>query len=629
MLSNNLSLKKLLIIVTGVLLFTVVSGVSVFNYFTFESLNYNESIKFRKQQGQSTSIQMDNYISSIEYKLGMIASAIEYNDEQIINESVVVDLLYKLNSSASGVATYIVFEDGSSLEHNGKKYTDVNTNNGWYTNPKRERKFVITDPKFDEIVKKVVSSFSIPLVKNGRFIGVIGVDITSDTWQKLVSENVADGQVFLTDRHDKVLYAPYPEFLGKSLFDLRPMYRNFTNDFMQYQIDSGQSFLATKFNHSRYGVSVYTYENMDVILAPSKDMLTTSFVIAVLSIALSLGVIYLIIVRFIYLPIGGEPREIQTILEHISEGDLTVDVSNQGNATGVYAATVKMVENLKKVVGGINTQSHQVEQTSGQLTSLVEETKQSSDSQITQMEMTATAMNEMVSTVEEISRNAQQASSSATDAFSQAQNGADVTRKTAQVIESLGADINAVSQTIDQLRVQTVNVGDVLGVIRGIAEQTNLLALNAAIEAARAGEQGRGFAVVADEVRSLASRTQDSIQEINGTIEELQKVAHAAVDSMEQSQSNTQGAIDMATEARESLSAILQSVDQIQDMNSQIATAAEEQNAVAQEINQSVIEVNGLAKSTNENAESTNLSTQQLSQVVEGLSAITSRFTLR
>lgn len=627
--SSNLSLKKLLLIVTGFLLFTVVCGVSIFNYVTFENLNQNEAAKFREQQGKSTSTYLDKYIADIELSLNMIASTVKYENNKVINPSLVTHMLYRLNQSAHGLAAYVAFEDGYIIDQSGKEHNNINLNNGWYSNPKSNRRFSITEPKYDETLKTVVSSFGLPLIKNQQLVGVIGIDITSEAWAELVAENVADGQVFLTDSQDKVLYAQNSDFLGKPFFSFRPMYRDFNQGQLQYKLDNGNEYLATKFSNSLYGINVYTYEDMNVILAPSNKMLTTSFIIAALCIVLSLIVIYLIIVNFIYVPIGGEPSEIQKILEHVAEGDLTIEASSQGDTTGVYAASIKMVENLKKVVGGINAQSRQVAQTSNQLTSLVAETKQSSDSQITQMEMTATATSEMVSTVEEISRNAQQASTSATDAFNQAQSGADVTRQTSQIIECLGNDINAVSQTIDKLRLETVNVGNVLGVIRDIADQTNLLALNAAIEAARAGEQGRGFAVVADEVRSLASRTQDSIEEINKTIEGLQSVAVAAVDSMQQSQVKTQDAIGMAAEARESLGSILQSVEKIQDMNSHIATAAEEQNAVTQEINQSVLEVNDLAKSTNDNAENTNQSTKQLLQVVEDLAAITAQFTVR
>lgn len=625
---KSLSLKQLLTSIIGTVLSVIVLSLSLISFTTFQDFNYQEAIHFRKQQGLSVSIQVDQYISDVEQQLGMISDAIQYKEGRVTNEVTVVNLLAKLNRNADGTATYIVFDDGTSLEHSGEKYTDILLNKHWYTGPRSGLPFVLTEPSIDQVTGKLLSSLVVPLTKEGLFIGVVGVDISSDVWKKLVSENVPDGQIILTDTENKVLYAPYSEFLGKDIFEFRPMYRNFSGSHLQYKVDDGREFVATKNGPTNYGLNVYTFEKLDVILAPSEDMLSVSLLSAAVFIAITLVAIYTIIVKLIYVPIGGEPKEIQAIIERVAEGDLTVNAVSRGNDTGVYAATVTMVEKLKMVVGSISNQSTQVEHTSGELTSLAEETRQSSDQQISQMEMTATAMNEMVSTVEEISRNAQQASSSAMNAFEQARSGANITKKTSQVIDSLGQDISSVSQTIDELRVETENVGDVLGVIRGIADQTNLLALNAAIEAARAGEQGRGFAVVADEVRSLASRTQDSIEEINLTIDKLQKVATSAVDSMEHSQSNTKEAISMATKARESLNAILTSVGQIQDMNTQIATAAEEQNAVAQEINQSVIEVNGLAKATNENAESTEHSTQQLSSVVESLSEITGKFKL-
>ncbi|OLQ79101.1 hypothetical protein BIT28_01825 [Photobacterium proteolyticum] len=625
---RNLSLKQLLTSIIGTMLSVIVLSLSLINFTTFQDFNYREALHFRKQQGLSVSIQVDQYISGVEQQLGMISEAIQYKEGVVTNKVAVVNLLAKLNNSANGTATYIVFKDGTSLEHSGEQYTDIQLNKHWYTGAKSGLPFVLTEPSIDQVTGKLLSSLVVPLTQEGLFIGVIGVDISSDVWKKLVSENVPDGQIFLTDTENKVLYAPYPELLGKDFFEFRPMYRNFPDSHLQYQTDDGKEFVATKNGPTNYGLNVYTFEKLDVILAPSEDMLSVSLLSAAVFIAITLVAIYTIIVKLIYVPIGGEPKEIQAIIERVAEGDLTVNAVSRGNDTGVYAATVTMVEKLKIVVGSISNQSTQVEHTSSELTSLAEETRQSSDQQISHMEMTATAMNEMVSTVEEISRNAQQASSSATNAFEQARSGANITKKTSQVIDSLGQDISSVSQTIDELRVETENVGDVLGVIRDIADQTNLLALNAAIEAARAGEQGRGFAVVADEVRSLASRTQDSIEEINLTIDKLQRVATSALDSMEHSQSNTKDAISMASKARESLNAILTSVGQIQDMNTQIATAAEEQNAVAQEINQSVIEVNGLAKATNENAESTEHSTKQLSSVVKSLSEITGKFKL-
>ena len=625
---NRLSLKQVLVSFIGAVLAVLVVALSLLSYTTFKDFNFKEAVKFRHQQGISVSHQVDTFVAGVQDRLEMVSAAVQYNGYSITNEKAIVELLNQVHIARKASATYIVFEDGTSLEHTGEKLSDLNTDRSWFTEPKSGLPFAISKPSVDQLTGKLLTSLSVPLVVNDQFIGVVGIDISSDVWQQMISSNVSDGQVFLTDNNNTVLYSPYDGHLGKDFFDIRPMYKAFSGSYLEYKLSDGTQFVGVKNGPTNSGLMIYLFEKNNVILAPSENMLMTLLWSALVLIVISLFAVFAIIIKLIYVPIGGEPKEIERVIARIAEGDLTVEVPENAKASGIYAATIIMHKNLKSLVGGLNAQSRQVEETSNELVSLVEETKQSSDKQILQMEMTSTAMNEMVSTVEEISRNAQQASNSADSAYEQASNGAVVTNKTSEVMNALGRDIDTVSQTITELKEETEKVGSVLEVITSIAEQTNLLALNAAIEAARAGEQGRGFAVVADEVRNLASRTQKSIEEINTTIDKLQQVASSAVDSMGMSHKNTGDAISLAREASESLMSILDSVRDIQDINNQIATAAEEQNAVAREINQSVIEVNGLAIATNENAQGTEKSTNKLSTVVLKLSEISDQFTV-
>jgi methyl-accepting chemotaxis protein len=212
----------------------------------------------------------------------------------------------------------------------------------------------------------------------------------------------------------------------------------------------------------------------------------------------------------------------------------------------------------------------------------------------------ATAITEMSATVQEVARNASDAADAATEADRNVLQGQEVVQKTIGAITDLAQDVDNAAHVIRDLSTNSDNIGKVLDVIKGIAEQTNLLALNAAIEAARAGEQGRGFAVVADEVRTLASRTQESTQEIQEMIEKLQDGAGNAVKVMETGCDKAQTTVTLAEDAGAALKAITTSVNDISQMNVQIATAAEEQNAVTEDINRNVVDISSVSDSTAE-----------------------------
>ncbi|MGV6394712.1 methyl-accepting chemotaxis protein [Pseudomonas caspiana] len=258
----------------------------------------------------------------------------------------------------------------------------------------------------------------------------------------------------------------------------------------------------------------------------------------------------------------------------------------------------------------------------------IQNAKQSMSSQQAETEQVATAINEMTASVADVAQNTEGAARAAEQARSASSTGLSVMNVTRTTIEALAREVEISSQRVSALAMHSQEIGGVIEVIRNIADQTNLLALNAAIEAARAGEQGRGFAVVADEVRTLASRTQNSTEEIRRIIQELQKATGAAVEQMTAGQSRAQDCIESAVKASSSLGDINEEVERIVSMNTQIASAAVQQHAVSEDINRNVIGIRNGSLTLMQGVEENEVTADELSLLAGELRTVVARFKL-
>ena len=314
--------------------------------------------------------------------------------------------------------------------------------------------------------------------------------------------------------------------------------------------------------------------------------------------------------------------------KHFGRGDLTVRTHFEPtDEIGVMAQDFdKAASNLQNIIRQVSGNAQVLTEHSSDLSQTVDKNTTSIQKQREHTEQVATAMNEMTATVVEVARNASQASSAANDANVQSVEGHQVVSQAVASINSLANEIDQASSVIKQLESDVGGIGAILEVIRSVSEQTNLLALNAAIEAARAGEHGRGFAVVADEVRTLASRTQASTNEIQTMIEKLQAGAEKAVAAMGASHKMTGENVQLASESGQALEAITQSIAIINDMNSQIATAADQQSKVAEEINQSIVMISNISEETVAVANETSASSSNLTGLANELSQAVSQF---
>jgi len=312
----------------------------------------------------------------------------------------------------------------------------------------------------------------------------------------------------------------------------------------------------------------------------------------------------------------------------IAGGDLTQRIVSTGRdeAGQLLSALDDMQNSLKNTIQRIASASDQLASAAEELTAVTDNGSRGLVRQNDEIQQAATAVTEMTSAVEEVARNAVSTSEASRTTSEQASNGRDQARGAVVAINNATAEIAASTTMVKDLALQVRDIGKVLDVIRGIAEQTNLLALNAAIEAARAGEQGRGFAVVADEVRALAARTQASTGEIEGMISSVQSSADQAVGSMGKSQALVNDTQSLAQATGQALEQIAEAIAQINDRNLVIATASEEQAHVAREVDRNLVNIQDLSTQTAAGAHQTNASTQALAGLAVSFNTLVARF---
>jgi methyl-accepting chemotaxis protein len=517
--------------------------------------------------------------------------------------------------------------------------------NAFYTCARDTRQACVLEPYFDEASgsRKLVTSIAFPLMDNGKVIAVVGLDINLAALQH--NSEASAHQLF--DGHGQISIVSPRGVISADSQDVSRLGQPLDNAEVLNTLQQGQPKvfvdqqqikvlepLAPIAGAAPWGVLVGVPQ--DVLLAPVTTLQKELDAQGVQSTALELllgggsALLGLVLIWYAAFRITRPLQVLTRVMEDISlgEGDLTrrLAVQSRDEIGQLATAFNRFVERIHHSIREVSSAALGVNEGAKRVLLASNSSLSNFDEQSTRTNSVAAAINQLGAAAQEIAHNASDASQQASAARQQAEDGRQVVERTIQVMNELSGKISTSCVNIEVLNTKTVNIGQILEVIKGISQQTNLLALNAAIEAARAGEAGRGFAVVADEVRSLAGRTQTSAAEIQQMIEELQIGARESVVTMTESQQHSEESVSIANLAGKRLSSVTQRIGEIDNVNQSVAAATEEQTSVVEALNVDITEINTLNQQGVENLQSTLQACTELERQADRLNQLVGSF---
>ncbi|MDH1260554.1 MULTISPECIES: methyl-accepting chemotaxis protein [Pseudomonas] len=626
--NKNLRFSHKILLAAALIVIAAFASFTLYNDWLQRNAIRDDLNNYLNEMGEVTAGNIQTWLSGRILLIENAAQNIAINPEP----ATVASLLEQKSLTSTFMATYL----GDATGHFTIR-PDVKMPDGfdprvrpWYKGAESSSTSTLTEPYIDAATGQLIISIATASKKAGQSVGVVGGDLSLQSLIDTLAARDFDGMgyVFLVSADGKILVHPDKALVMKSLKEAYPQDTpRISSDFSEVSVD-GKTRIVT-FAPIKGLPSVNWYIGLSIDKDQAYSMLSefrTSAVIAtIIAVAIIIALLGMLI-RLLIQPLHVMTRAMEDIAD--GEGDLTkrLNIVNNDEFGILGTAFNRFVERIHGSIREVSSATGQVNEVALRVVAASNSSMYNSDQQASRTSSVAAAINQLGAAAQEIARNAAQASNQASDARGLAEDGQQVVERSIKAMNQLSSMLSASSTNIESLNSKTVNIGQILEVITSISQQTNLLALNAAIEAARAGEAGRGFAVVADEVRNLAHRTQESAQQVQTMIEELQVGARESVSTMSDSQRHSQDSVEIANLAGERLNSVTLRIGEIDGMNQSVATATEEQTAVVESINVDITEINTLNQEGVENLQATLRACSDLEQQASRLKQLVGSF---